>query len=58
MTITSKEIHEAEADAIADELRAKEELETLKAKASEVLSSPYVRGGAGVYQILCKRVFV
>lgn len=46
MTITSKEIHEAEADAIADELRAKEELETLKAKASEVLSSPYVRGGA------------
>ncbi len=46
MTITSQEIHEAETEAIADELRAKEELEALKARASEVLSSPYVRGGA------------
>ncbi|MES2759973.1 MAG: YihY/virulence factor BrkB family protein [Pseudomonadota bacterium] len=46
MTATAHEMHEAETRVAAGELRTNEQFKALKSKASDVLSSPYVRGGA------------
>jgi membrane protein len=46
MTITAHEMHEAEARVAAAELRTNGQFNALKSKASDALSSPYVRGGA------------
>jgi membrane protein len=46
MTITAHEMQEAETRVAAAELRTNDQFAVLKSKASDVLSSPYVRGAA------------
>ena len=46
MTTTAHEMHEAETRVAAAELGTSEQFQGLKSKASDVLSSPYVRGAA------------
>lgn len=48
MTTTEKENHEAEADVTGAKLVAHEQIQGLKSKAADMLSSPYMRSGAVV----------
>jgi membrane protein len=46
MTKTAHEMHEADTGVAAAELKTNEQIDVLKSKASDLLSSPYVRGAA------------
>lgn len=46
MTLTTRELLDAEAHVAAAKLKTNEQLEMLKSKASDVLSSPYAQGAA------------
>ena len=48
MTTAARETHEAQTRLAAAELDAKEQLRVLKAKATEAISSPYVKGAAAL----------